>query len=144
MEHFKTTPLDCCLFYTANSLARDITRMGEEEFASIGMTPSYAFLMLLAIDAPGISQKEISVGMNMAPSTVSRFVDALVKRKLLQKDVQGRITYIHPTEKGIQLHDSIREVWSNLYERYSAILGKENGDKLTSLCLEASRKLQQE
>ncbi len=140
----KTTPLDCCLFFTANSLARDITRMGEEEFASIGMTPSYAFLMLMAIDAPGISQKEISAGMNMAPSTVSRFIDALVKRKLLQKDVQGRITYIHPTKKGIQLQAAIQEVWKNLYERYSKILGRKNGEQLTRLCLEASKKLQQE
>lgn len=139
-----TTPLDCCLFFTANSLARDITRMGEEEFATIGMTPSYAFLMMLAIDSPGVSQKEISSRMNMAPSTVSRFIDALIKRGLLVKDVQGRMTYIHPTEKGEQLNAGIRDVWRNLYERYSKILGRENGEELTRLCLDASRKLQQE
>lgn len=144
MECTKSTPLECCLFFTANSLARDITRMGEEEFASIGMTPSYAFLMMLAIDSPGISQKEISAGMNMAPSTVSRFIDALVRRGLLQKDVQGRTTYIHPTDKGIHLHENIKEVWRNLYERYSKILGKQSGEELTRLCLEASKKLQQE
>lgn len=144
MEVKKNNPLECCLFFTANSLARDITRMGEEEFASIGMTPSYAFLLTLAVDSPGISQKEISAGMNMAPSTVSRFIDALVNRGLLNKDGQGRVTYIHPTEKGIKLYESIQEVWKNLYERYSCILGKENGDELTHLCLEASKKLQQD
>ncbi|WP_136809038.1 MarR family winged helix-turn-helix transcriptional regulator [Desulfosediminicola flagellatus] len=144
MECTKSNPLECCLFFTANSLARDITRMGEEEFASIGMTPSYAFLMMLAIESPGISQKEISQKMNMAPSTVSRFIDALVKRGILQKEGQGRMTFIHPTDKGLQLQESIKEVWKNLYERYSIILGKENGDELTRLCLEASRKLQQE
>ena len=144
MECTKTNPLECCLFFTANSLARDITKMGEEEFASIGMTPSYAFLMMLAIDSPGISQKEISTGMNMAPSTVSRFIDALVRRGLLQKDVQGRTTYIHATDKGVQLQASIQEVWKNLYERYSKVLGRKNGEELTRLCLSASRKLQQE
>lgn len=136
-----TNPLECCLFFTANSLARDITRMGEEEFARIGMTPSYAFVMTLAIQTPGISQKEISAGMNMAPSTVSRFIDALIMRGLLKKDVQGRTTYIHPTEKGVQLHESILAVWKNLYERYSRILGRKNGEELTRLCLEASKKL---
>ena len=144
MECTKTNPLECCLFFTANSLARDITRMGEEEFASIGMTPSYAFLMMLAIDSPGISQKEISARMNMAPSTVSRFLDALVRRGLLQKDVQGRTTFIHPTDKGMELQGSIEEVWKNLYERYSRILGQEGGEELTRLCLMASKKLQQE
>ena len=143
MECTKTNPLECCLFFTANSLARDITRMGEEEFASIGMTPSYAFLMMLAIDSPGISQKEISAGMNMAPSTVSRFIESLVRRGLLQKDVQGRTTYMHRTDRVLQLQEQIQEVWKNLYERSSSILGQKNGDELTRLCLEASRKLQQ-
>ena len=143
MECSKTNPLECCLFFTANSLARDITRMGEEEFAAIGMTPSYAFLMMLAVDTPGISQKEISAKMNMAPSTVSRFIDALVKKGFLTKEAQGRVTFIHPTEKGIQLDAGIHEVWKNLYERYSKILGRENGNELTRLCLEASRKMQQ-
>jgi DNA-binding MarR family transcriptional regulator len=143
MECTKNNPLECCLFFTANSLARDITRMGEEEFVSIGMTPSYAFLMALAVDSPGISQKEISEKMNMAPSTVSRFIDALVKRRLLKKEGQGRMTFIHPTEKGVQLNGAIQEVWKNLYERYSKVLGKKNGDELTRLCLEASKKIQQ-
>lgn len=124
MESKNNNPLECCLFFTANSLARDITRIGEEEFAGIGMTPSYAFLLMLAAQSPGISQKDISKEMNMAASTVSRFIDALVKKGLLRKEGKGRITFIHPTEKGILLQESIREVWTNLYERYSKVLGK--------------------
>ena len=143
MGQTEKNPLECCLFFTANSLARDITRMGEEEFASIGMTPSYAFLMMLAINSPGISQKEIATEMNMAPSTVSRFIDALLKRRLLEKKMEGRITYIFPTDSGNELHSNIQQVWKNLYERYSKVLGYEEGRDLTRLCLEASRKLKQ-
>ena len=139
----KNCTLECCLFFTANSLARDITRMGEEEFARIGLTPSHAFLLMLAFESPGISQKELSQSMNMAPSTVSRFIDALVKRDLLDKVGEGRVTYIHPTPKGAEMNERISEVWSGLYDRYSKILGKKQGDELTRLCLEASRKLQQ-
>jgi len=80
----------------------------------------------------------------MAPSTVSRFIDALEKRGLLKKEGQGRMTFIYPTEKGIQLNGGIQKAWKNLHERYSKVLGKENGDELTRLCLEASRKIQQE
>ena len=143
MEPKKTNTLECCLFFTANSLARDITRIGEEEFARIGLTPSHAFLLMLAIESPGISQKELSQSMNMAPSTVSRFIDVLAKRELLEKVGEGRVTYIHPTPQGEQLQKSITEVWASLYNRYSKILGKEQGDQLTRHCLEASRKLQQ-
>ena len=144
MEHTPKNSLECCLFFTANSLARDITRMGEEEFARIGLTPSYAFVLTLVIESPGISQKELSQSMNMAPSTVSRFIDVLAKRGLLEKVGDGRVTCIHPTAKGDQLKTDIFEAWSGLYDRYSAILGTTHGNELTRMCLEASRKLQEE
>ena len=144
MKRQKSNPLECCLFFTANSLARIITKMGEEEFASVGMTPSYAFLLTLVVESPGITQKELAEKMNMAPSTVSRFIDALVKRGFLIKEGHGRMTYIHPTEKGQQMKSNITEVWTNLFQRYSKSLGQEEGDLLTRLCLEASKKLQSE
>ncbi len=143
MECKPSNPLECCLFFTANSLARVITRMGEEEFAGIGMTPSYAFLLTLVIDSPGISQKELANALNMAPSTVSRFVDTLHKRSLIEKKVEGRNTYIEATAKGEALKSPISEAWLGLYERYSDILGKEQGDMLTRLAADASNKLQQ-
>jgi DNA-binding MarR family transcriptional regulator len=143
MECKKSNPLECCLFFTANSLARVMTKMGEEEFAGVGMTPSYAFLLTLAVDSPGISQKELAEALNMAPSTVSRFVDALAKRGLVRKEGQGRNTYIHPTEKGEALRPQISAAWTSLYERYSRIIGKDKGDKLTRLTAEASHKLLQ-
>lgn len=117
--------------------------MGEEEFARIGLTPSYAFLLTLAVESPGISQKDLCRSMNLAPSTVSRFIDALVKRGLLDKVGEGRTTHIHPSPQGERLQKEITGVWSDLYERYSKILGQKQGDELTRLCLEASRKLQQ-
>lgn len=140
----KPNLLECCLFFTANSLARVITKMGEEEFAGVGMTPSYAFLLTLTIDSPGISQKELAEYLHMAPSTVSRFVDTLVSKKLITKEVEGRNTFIYPTDKGIALKPTIEQAWKGLYERYSKILGEEFGKNLTSLTAEASSKLSNE
>ncbi len=141
MNDKKTNILECCLFFTANSLARVITKMGEEEFSTLGMTPSYAFLLTLAIEQPGISQKELAANLHMAPSTVSRFVDALVHRGLISKTNEGRNTYIFPTEEGESCKDDIGKAWLRLYERYSRILGKEQGDLLTEMAAKASRKL---
>ena len=144
MQCEERNPLECCLFFTANSLARVISKMGEEEFAVVGMSPSYAFLLSLVVDRPGISQKEVAEILNMAPSTVSRFVETLERRQLLFKDGQGRSTFLHPTEAGIALRPQIARAWENLYHRYSNILGRNQGDTLTRLTAEASRRLQQE
>ncbi len=134
--------LDCCLYFTANSLSRVITRMAEESFGAIAMSPSHAFLLMLAIEKPGISQKELAEALHLAPSTVSRFVDALVRRKLVEKRVEGRSTLIRPTENGMAMGEPVGECWRRLYERYSEILGKENGDELNRLTREACAKLE--
>lgn len=136
--------LECCLFFTANSLARIISRMGEEEFAAAGMTPSYAFLLTIVINNPGISQKELSAQLHMAPSTVSRFVDSLAAKGLIIKKSEGRNSYIFPTDSGAERKPLIDKAWYSLYERYSKILGKEHGDMLAGLTAEASKKLQEE
>lgn len=136
--------LECCLFFTANSLARVITRIGEEEFAAVGMTPSYAFVLSIVIDTPGVPQKELAAKLHMAPSTVSRFVDTLVAKGFITKELEGRNTFIYPTDSGKALKPAIDKAWFSLYERYSKILGKEQGEKLTELTSNASKKLQSE
>jgi DNA-binding MarR family transcriptional regulator len=141
MKSRKSNLLECCLFFTVNSLARVITKMGEEEFAGVGMTPSYAFLLTLVNEDPGISQKELATQLHIAPSTVSRFVDTLVSRGFITKKSEGRSTFIYPTDTGKSLQPGIEKVWHGLYERYSKILGKEHGDMLAELTVNASKKL---
>ena len=61
-----------CLYFSANSLARVITRMADEEFHPTGLSPSHAFLMMLVNDNPGIGQKDLCEQLHLAPSTVNR------------------------------------------------------------------------
>lgn len=46
-----------CLYFTANSLTRVITRLAEEQFQRTGLSPSRAFLMMLVNDKPGKGKK---------------------------------------------------------------------------------------
>jgi DNA-binding MarR family transcriptional regulator len=135
--------LECCLFFTANALARTITRMGEDAFAAVGMTPSYAFLLTLTFEQPGITQKELAAQLQLAPSTVSRFVEALERKGYVSREVRGRETCVFPTEAGLGLRPAIGEAWRGLHDRYSDVLGREQGDELTRLTAEACRKLGQ-
>lgn len=132
-----------CLFFTANSLARSISRLAEEEFGRLGLVPSHAFLLMLAVDQPGITQKELAAQLHLAPSTVSRFVDVLAQRGLLEKRVFGKQTQAWPTEMGQAQLAPIREAWMAIHRRYSAILGEEEGRTLAQLTDEAQRKLEE-
>lgn len=130
-----------CLYFTANSLSRIITRMAEEEFRKTGLSPSHAFLMMLVMDEPGIGQKSLCEQLNLAPSTVTRFVDALLHKGYLTRQTEGKTANIYPTEKGSGLRDDIDAAWKRLHQRYADILGLEAGDELTALIDQAADKL---
>lgn len=135
--------LECCLYFTANSLARNINRITDEEFMITGLSPSHAFLQMLVNEKPGITQQELGGLMNLAPSTITRFIDKLATRKLVFRKTDGKLSKVHPTEEGSKLDASIREAWKNLYESYCKVLGEEFAVKLTADILDANRKFEE-
>lgn len=137
-----TTPPDqllrSCLFFTAGSLSRAVTRMAEDAFRPTGLGPSQAFLLLLSADRPGSRQKELGEGLHLAPSTVTRMVDSLVRDGLLEREVTGREALVKPTAAGRRLVPKLRRAWRSLYDRYSEILGEDAGAELTRLAGDAA------
>ncbi|PAB58364.1 MarR family winged helix-turn-helix transcriptional regulator [Anaeromicrobium sediminis] len=134
--------LSCCLYFTANKLSRIITKMAEEEFVKTGVSPSYAFLLMTVYSNPGISPKEISKELHIAPSTITRFVDKLEVKGLVNREFKGKNSFIYLTQEGKELQVEIQKCWKSLYDRYSEILGYEDGDALTLLINEAAGKLE--
>jgi DNA-binding MarR family transcriptional regulator len=123
--------LQDCLYFTANSLARTITKMAEQEFRRTGISPALAFLLMVVVEEPGIGQKQLAVRLNLAASTVTRLADSLVHQGYLTKEQDGKIVNHFPTKEGKIAYKQVRKAWSALYGRYTKILGKRAGDKLT-------------
>jgi DNA-binding MarR family transcriptional regulator len=132
-----------CLYFTVSRLSRLMNKMAEESFAKIGLSPTYAFLMMLVKDHPGISQKELSEQLHITPSTITRFIDKLEHKGLVQRRNEGKSVLIDPTENGLKLQDEIKQCWENLYNRYSEILGYQEGQNLTNLTHQASELLEE-
>ena len=121
-----------CLYHSVNALSRMITKMADEEFAVTGLTSSYALLLMSVIEKPGIQPKEISKEMQLTPSTVTRLVEKLEVKGLVERKSFGRCTEVFPTPKGIEKLTIIKDAWASLHNRYSGLLGKEKTKILTS------------
>lgn len=131
-----------CLFFTANRLSRAITKIAEEEFAPTGLTPMYGYLIRLVNGTPGITQKELSEKLSVAPSTLTRFIDKLEVKQLVERKVQGKTVLVHPTPKGFELEETIKTASRNLKLRYEAVLGKEAAELLSEEIVRTSGRLE--
>ena len=125
------TPYCKCLYYSANALARVITKIAEEEFAAVNLAPSYAFVVMTINKKPGIQSGELAEIMMLTPSTVTRLVDKLISQNLLKKHTEGRTVLIYPTPLSVELYPQITLAWSKIYKRYIDILGEDFAAKLT-------------
>lgn len=142
METIAHSYLSCCLYFTANSLTRHITELAKDEFAITGLDPSYAYLMMLLCDHPGLPQNELAQLMNLKASTITRFIDKLQSKGLIERVQEGRNSLIYPSDEGKTKSKLIRKALKNLYNRYCEILGEDFANKLTSLINDANHILE--
>jgi DNA-binding MarR family transcriptional regulator len=131
-----------CLYYSANALARLMTKLADETFASVNLAPSYAFLLMTVNRAPGIQPTEISKKMMLQPSTVTRLVEKMEFKGYLERRHEGKNTYVHPTQQALDLDADIRKAWQDLLRRYEEQIGKAESQRLTSDIFAAVVKMQ--
>ncbi|MBE6164627.1 MAG: winged helix-turn-helix transcriptional regulator [Streptococcus gallolyticus] len=133
--------LDSCLFFTVKKLDRALNKLAEESFQKVGMTPTYAFILLILAEEDGRLQKDIAQILYIAPSTLTRLVEKLVYKGYVTTLTEGRTRKVYLTVNGRKLLPVIQEAWDNLHARYKAILGDDYADDLASIININSEKL---
>lgn len=137
----KASPYCGCLFFTSGALARGMNRLAEAAFAPTGIAPSYAFLLMTVNREPGISPGEAAEQIALTPSTVTRLVEKLEAKRLLEREADGRHVRLHPTPASLELDPTLRAAWSQLFDRYQALLGPELSQTLTQQSADAIARL---
>lgn len=133
--------LNTCLFFSANSLSRHLLKLAEQEFKQLKISPAHASLLLLVYETPGISPKELSRLLQLNPSTVTRFVDALVKKKLVRRKSKGKVAFIFPTPRGEAIRSDVAFAYKRFYLKYAEILGPEAAAMLSHNIGKATEKI---
>ncbi|MCP3944449.1 MAG: MarR family transcriptional regulator [Desulfobacteraceae bacterium] len=123
METPKHNFLDTCLFFNTNAFYRQLLKLAEVEFKPLKLSPAHASLLLLVFETPGIGPKELSRLLQLTPSTITRFIDSLVKKKLVRRKSKGKTVFIFPTQKSMDMQTPIALAYKKLYLTYSQILG---------------------
>ena len=133
-------PYGKCLYFTANAVARQISKLADEAIAGTGLCPSGALLLSLVVDRPGIAPSEAAEVLHLAPSSVTRFADQLERKSLVERRPSGRQVCLHPTKVGRAKLLEVQSSWEQLHQRYSEIVGAEAGERIAQeLCRVAER-----
>lgn len=133
-----------CLYYSANAFSRLLTKMGDEEFAITGLATSYGFLLLTLGKQEGQNPSSIAHTMQLTPSTVTRLVEKLENKGFVRRESAGRNTQVFLTEKGEAHLPVVQKAWSNLYQRYTELLGEEWSKNMTGELFQAAQTLEEE
>lgn len=137
----KECMLSGCLYFSSNSFVRLLTKLAEDEFRITGLTPTYAFAVTVVNKYGKISSTELAEYLNMAPSTITRFVDKLLIKDLVERKIDGKNSFIFSTVNGKKLQESIDEAWANLEKTLNDKFGKEETKKLVETLNWASERL---
>jgi DNA-binding MarR family transcriptional regulator len=133
--------LDTCLFFNTNAFSRHLAKLADGVFKSLNLSASHASLLLLVYETPGINPKELSRLLQLNPSTITRFIDALVKQKLVTREVRGKTARIHPTPKGLSIKSDVATAYRQLIMTYSDILGGESAAHLSQKIARANDRM---
>ncbi len=118
-----------------NSISREITGFYDAYFKEDKLATSYIELLLMIEDYEKISQKVIATKMNLAPSTITRFLNKLIKKKLVSKKMDGRISYVVLSELGKKVVPKLREKYEQADEDLKEILGSRYVDTTKQLLI---------
>jgi DNA-binding MarR family transcriptional regulator len=130
-----------CLYFTTNALARKVEKLALDAWKPVGLSPSHAYLLMMAIEEPGVQPGVISDHLQLSPSTISRLIEKLEEKKLLVRITEGKMTNVYATPAGKNLLPQLNACLSRFYESYSRILGKEESSDMVASIRKLADKL---
>lgn len=134
-----------CLYFNLNSLTRKVNRIWDQAFAEYDLSPAHGYLLRLVLAEPGLNQKQLAQQLNLNKSTITRFIDALEnkglvnRKKAMTEDAREQI--IIASKQAEKLQKRLENTGDTLYRQMQQQLGKDELIQLVQQLKTATKKL---
>lgn len=108
----------------ANTFSRSLSSYFDSKLSSFGLATSYIELILLLKANGGYTQKELAEQLSLAPSTITRFIDKLIKQDIVMKKRTGREVSVELTVKGNRLSSDMDDQYRRALVELEEIVGE--------------------
>jgi DNA-binding MarR family transcriptional regulator len=119
-----------CIYFVSNALARKVSKLAEESWKPVGLSPSHAYLLLMAIERPGIQPTELVDQLQLTPSTITRLLQKLEGLKLVARVSEGKLIFVYATPRGQAKAPELKVCLKNFYTNYTRLLGTDESASL--------------
>jgi MarR family transcriptional regulator, temperature-dependent positive regulator of motility len=119
---------DQCMYFNTQALARSLEREWTQAFEPFGLTPAQAFMLRAVLRQPGSLQHELAEGMVLSKPTVTRMLDSLQSKELIERRESGqdaREWAIYPTAAALALRQGIESASGQVTKRLKQTLSEE-------------------
>jgi DNA-binding MarR family transcriptional regulator len=111
-----------------NNASRKLNQFAVSFFKSFDITPEQAGVIRRLGEQEGISQKELSIRMAKDQTNITRLLDQLERKELIERNPNKedrRSFLIHLTGKGKEMHEKIKPVETAIMEIAMAGISEE-------------------
>ncbi len=121
-----------CIYFNLSTLTRQITKIWQNEFSTLGLSPSHGYLLAAMSKSPEAQQKHLSEIMELDASTITRFIDALAAKKLIEKTSIGKGATYKLTKRGHEVTEKIDSLMNSLFAEMQEVFGKQDFTNLVN------------
>lgn len=108
---------------TINSFSREISSFFDNHFKDEDLATSYIELLILLLDYDALPQQQIAEKMNLAPSTITRFVKKLEKRGYILKKKEEGMVKVLLSDDGVKAAKRFRKSYRSAVKSLKSVLG---------------------
>lgn len=142
MADHSDSMLDGNIFFLASALARKLSSEADGQFARFGLSASHCLILMLVDQNPDIQPSMLAEKLYLKPSTISRLVQKLEQRELVQRSSEGRKSLIACTTKGSEQAQEVEQLWERLKENKKEVLGERYTEVLSEMISNALEKIE--
>lgn len=125
------------IFFLTSAFSRKLGYQADEVFATVGLSSSHALLLYIIHQNPEIQPSQLAERLYLKPSTITRLVQKLERRQLVEKQLEGRISKIVCTNEGARVTTEIVDKWQALIQQKREELGDRYVEVLTEMIANA-------